>query len=70
MLATETRAAVQELGLELFAPNSSRLLGHVRACAEGMDSGVIVKEFCNRFGAIIANGRLHEGSDLSHRTLG
>jgi aspartate aminotransferase-like enzyme len=57
MLATATRAAVQELGLELFAPNSpGSSVTSVRA-PKGMDSGVIVKEFRNRFGAIIANGQ-------------
>src|ERR1700730_15411603 len=57
LLAAATRAAVQELGLELFAPNSpGSAVTSVRA-PEGMDSGVIVKEFRNRFGAIIANGQ-------------
>ncbi|MDR3701603.1 MAG: alanine--glyoxylate aminotransferase family protein [Candidatus Sulfopaludibacter sp.] len=57
LLAEATRAAVQRLGLELFAaasPGSS--VTAVKAPA-GMDSGVIVKEFRNRFGAIIANGQ-------------
>jgi aspartate aminotransferase-like enzyme len=57
LLATATRAAVQKLGLELFAaasPGSS--VTAVKAPA-GLDSGVIVKEFRNRFGAIIANGQ-------------
>lgn len=57
LLATATRAAAAELGLELFsksAPGSSV----TAVCAPpGMDSGVIVKEFRNRFGAIIANGQ-------------
>src|SRR5579872_3839785 len=57
MLATATRAAVQKLGLELFAPHSpGSSVTSVRA-PKGMDSGVIVKEFRNRFGAIIANGQ-------------
>jgi aspartate aminotransferase-like enzyme len=57
LLAEATRAAVRTLGLELFAagcPGSS--VTAVKAPA-GMDSGVIVKEFRNRFGAIIANGQ-------------
>ncbi len=57
LLAKATRAAVQELGLEPFAaasPGSS--VTAVRA-PKGMDSGVIVKEFRSRFGAIIANGQ-------------
>jgi aspartate aminotransferase-like enzyme len=57
MLASATRAAVQELGLELFAPNSpGSAVTSIRA-PKGMDSGVIVKEFRTRFGAIIANGQ-------------
>jgi aspartate aminotransferase-like enzyme len=57
MLAHATREAAQKLGLELFAagsPGSS--VTAIRAPA-GMDSGVIVKEFRNRFGAVIANGQ-------------
>lgn len=57
MLAKATRLAVTELGLELFAPkNPTSSVTAVKAPA-GMDSGVIVKEFRNRFGAIIANGQ-------------
>ncbi len=57
LLAQGTRAAVRRLGLELFAPDSpGSSVTAVRAPA-GMDSGVIVKEFRNRFGAIIANGQ-------------
>ena len=57
LLAEATRAAVTKLGLELFsaaAPGSS--VTAVKAPA-GLDSGVIVKEFRNRFGAVIANGQ-------------
>jgi aspartate aminotransferase-like enzyme len=56
-LARATRAAAQALGLELFAPASPA--GSVTAirAPRGMDSGVIVKEFRNRFGSIIANGQ-------------
>ncbi len=56
LLARATRAAVRELGLELFARRPGASVTAVRAPA-GMDSGVIVKEFRNRFGAIIANGQ-------------
>jgi aspartate aminotransferase-like enzyme len=56
-LAQATRAAAQELGLELFAPDSpGSSVTSIRA-PKGMDSGVIVKEFRNRFGSIIANGQ-------------
>ena len=57
MLAKATRAAVQAMGLELFAPSSpGAAVTSVRPPA-GMDSGVIVKEFRSRFGAVIANGQ-------------
>ncbi len=57
MLAGATRSAVTKLGLQLFAPHSpSAAVTAVRA-PEGMDSGIIVKEFRNRFGSIIANGQ-------------
>ncbi|MFN3322964.1 MAG: pyridoxal-phosphate-dependent aminotransferase family protein [Bryobacteraceae bacterium] len=57
MLAEATRMAVKELGLELFAPNSPGSSVTAVRAPKGMDSGVIVKEFRNRFGAIIANGQ-------------
>jgi len=57
LLARATRAAVTELGLELFAPNSPGSSVTAVRAPKGMDSGVIVKEFRNRFGAIIANGQ-------------
>ena len=57
LLAKATRAAVQELGLELFAPGSPGSSVTAVRAPKGMDSGVIVKEFRNRFGAIIANGQ-------------
>ncbi len=57
LLARATREAVLALGLELFAPVSpSSSVTAVKAPA-GWDSGLIVKEFRNRFGAIIANGQ-------------
>ena len=57
LLARATRAAAEALGLELFAaasPGSS--VTAIKAPA-GLDSGVIVKEFRSRFGAVIANGQ-------------
>jgi aspartate aminotransferase-like enzyme len=56
MLAKATRTAAKELGLELFSSSPGSSVTAVRAPA-GMDSGVIVKEFRNRFNAIIANGQ-------------
>jgi len=57
LLARATRAAVQELGLELFAAKSPGASVTAVRAPRGMDSGVIVKEFRKRFGAIIANGQ-------------
>jgi aspartate aminotransferase-like enzyme len=57
MLAQATRAAVSKLGLRLFSPGSPGSAVTAVRAPEGMDSGVIVKEFRNRFGAIIANGQ-------------
>jgi aspartate aminotransferase-like enzyme len=57
LLAQATRDAVKELGLELFAPHCPSASVTAVKAPEGMDSGVIVKEFRTRFGAIIANGQ-------------
>ena len=71
LLARATRAAVTKLGLELFAPESPGSSVTAVKAPAGMDSGVIVKEFRNRFGAIIANGQgSHEGPDFPHRAPG
>jgi aspartate aminotransferase-like enzyme len=56
-LAAATRAAATTLGLELFAPGSpSGAVTAIRA-PQGLDSGIIVKEFRQKFGSIIANGQ-------------
>lgn len=57
MLAHATRTAVTRMGLELFAPESPAASATAVKAPAGMDSGVIVKEFRNRFGAVIANGQ-------------
>ena len=56
LLAKATRRAVQELGLQLFSSSPGSSVTAVRAPA-GMDSGLIIKEFRNRFNAIITNGQ-------------
>jgi len=56
-LARATRSAAAELGLELFAPESPGSSVTAIKAPAGWDSGLIVKEFRNRFGAIIANGQ-------------
>jgi aspartate aminotransferase-like enzyme len=56
-LAHAMRVACGALGLELFAAgNPGSSVTSIKA-PKGMDSGVIVKEFRNRFGSIIANGQ-------------
>ena len=56
MLAEATRAAVTALGLELFAKHPASSATAV--CAPpGIDSGIIVRAFREKFGAIIANGQ-------------
>lgn len=57
LLARATREAVRELGLEVFVTGSPGFAVTAVRPPKGMDSGVIVKEFRNRFGAIIANGQ-------------
>lgn len=57
LLAHATRAAVVAMGLELFSPDSPAASATAVKAPRGMDSGMIVKEFRNRFGAIIANGQ-------------
>ena len=57
LLAQATRAAVGRLGLEVFAAGSPGSSVTAVKAPAGMDSGVIVKEFKTRFGAVIANGQ-------------
>ena len=57
LLARATRAAMQELGLELFAAKSPGASVTAVKAPRGVDSGIIVKDFRNRFGSIIANGQ-------------
>jgi aspartate aminotransferase-like enzyme len=55
--AAMTRAAVEALGLKLFAPSSPSAAATAVFPPAGMDSGVIVKELKNRFAAVITNGQ-------------
>jgi aspartate aminotransferase-like enzyme len=56
LLARATREAARALGLEVFSSSPGSAVTAVRPPA-GMDSGVIIKEFRNRFNAIITNGQ-------------
>jgi aspartate aminotransferase-like enzyme len=57
LLARATRAAVAELGLELFAPESPASSLTAVCAPPGIDAQVIVKEFRNRFSAILTGGQ-------------
>jgi aspartate aminotransferase-like enzyme len=56
LLAKATRAAAGRLGLEPFTAHPGNSVTAIKTPA-GMDSGVIVKGFKQRFGAVIANGQ-------------
>ena len=55
--AAMTRAAVQALGLHLFAPFAPAAAVTAVLPPPGTDSGIIVKELKQRFGATITNGQ-------------
>jgi aspartate aminotransferase-like enzyme len=52
-----TRAAVQALGLKLFAPTAPSAAATAILPPAGIDSGIIVKELKRRFAAVITNGQ-------------
>ena len=56
LLAHATREAAVALGLELFSSAPGNALTAVKP-PPGIDSGVIIREFRNRFGSIVANGQ-------------
>lgn len=56
LLARATREAVQTLGLELFSKYPGSSVTAVRPPA-GVDSGVIIKQYRQKFNAIITNGQ-------------
>jgi len=56
-LAAATRAACGALGLELFAPGSPSGAVTAIQAPPGLSSSVIVKEFRQKFGSIIADGQ-------------
>ncbi len=57
MCAAMTRAGVQALGLELFAPTSPAAALTAVAAPAGTDSTAICKRFRDQFGAVVANGQ-------------
>lgn len=56
-LAAITRQAATALGLKLFAQSSPANAVTAVCAPEGMDSGAIIKDLRNRFGAVVANGQ-------------
>jgi len=56
-LAAATRAACTALGLELFAPESPSGAVTAIKAPRGLSSTVIVKEFRQKFGSVIADGQ-------------
>ncbi len=55
--AAMTRAAVEALGLKLFAPDAPAAAVTAVLPPDGVDSGVIVKDLKARFAAVITNGQ-------------
>lgn len=55
--AAMTRAAAAALGLKLFAPTAPAAALTAIMPPDDMDSGAIVKEFRQRFDAVVANGQ-------------
>src|SRR5437868_2447530 len=57
LAAAMTRAAAQALGLKLFAASAPAAALTAIVPLAGIDSSVIVKDFRERFGAVVANGQ-------------
>jgi len=57
MAARMTRAGVEALGLELFAPSAPAAALTAIQSPQGIDSGTIVKEFRDNFAAVVSNGQ-------------
>jgi aspartate aminotransferase-like enzyme len=57
LAAAMTHAGSQALGLQLFAPSSPAAALTAIQSPAGIDSGAIVKQFREKFGAVVANGQ-------------
>jgi len=57
LAAEMTRAGAQALGLKLFAPSCPAAALTAIQSPTAIDSGAVVKEFRDRFGAVVANGQ-------------
>ncbi|HTZ96009.1 MAG TPA: alanine--glyoxylate aminotransferase family protein [Terriglobales bacterium] len=57
LAANMARAGAQALGLKLFAPSAPAAALTAIQSPAGVDSGAIVKQFRDNFGAVVANGQ-------------
>jgi aspartate aminotransferase-like enzyme len=57
LAAEMTRAGAQALGLKLFAPSAPAAALTAIESPAGIDSGAIIKQFRESFGAVVANGQ-------------
>jgi aspartate aminotransferase-like enzyme len=57
LCAAMTRAGIQALGYQLFAPAAPAAALTAVAAPDGVDSSAIVKRFREKFGAVVANGQ-------------
>ena len=57
LAANMTRAGAQALGLKLFAPSAPAAALTAIQSPAGVDSGAIVKQFRDNFGAVVANAQ-------------
>jgi aspartate aminotransferase-like enzyme len=57
LAAEMTRAGAQALGLKLFAPSAPAAALTAIHSPSGIDSGALVKQFRESFGAVVANGQ-------------
>jgi aspartate aminotransferase-like enzyme len=57
LAAAMTRAGAKALGLELFAPTCPAAALTAIKAADGVDSGAMIKQFREDFGAVVANGQ-------------
>lgn len=57
LAANMTRAGAQALGFKLFAPSAPAAALTAIQSPAGVDSGAIVKQFRDNFGAVVANGQ-------------
>jgi aspartate aminotransferase-like enzyme len=57
LAAAMTRAAAEALGLALYSPTCPAAALTAIQSPDGIDSGAVIREFRERFGAVVANGQ-------------